>query len=266
MIPFIKEIALKSRIMIMSLTLLACVENKRSPTPTVMRKVPQSVDSLPKPSTEVPNISVIPGPNSRKICMRPTSIKQNPETFEDVVRLINALPKPVSVPCFLDTLEPPFYVNATSSVFSGQPAGDAHSPRIFLFVGRALVISVVPSGVGSTMIEFSLRLNADDSIKGELAFPVVENLSLEAPYTHILTNRKDATVCQACHFPERTAPEGFPETAFVSRWISAMEDYDVTVRAMEKINEECKINVGDHCPIIQSLFFRGKVYGRSFDP
>lgn len=240
---------------------VACVDNTDK-TKTVAVNAKKNSQSEEKKS-EAP--LSIPGPNARELCQRPASISSSPETIEDVVRLLNAMPKPVSVPCFLDTLDAPFYINATSNQFSGQPAGESHSPRIFLFVGQALVISVVPTGIGAEMIEFSYRINAEESVKGELAFPVEETLALDAPYAHVIGRVAGETACMVCHYPERQAPEEFPSNAFASRWIGAIADYDVKVETLRKLSKTCESKEGAHCPVIQALFFRGPVYAKDFD-
>ncbi|RZA24343.1 MAG: hypothetical protein EOP10_10195 [Proteobacteria bacterium] len=248
----------------LSWSLISCV--KESKTPPAQKSA--SVDL--KPEIKTPPVIVkekikTKGPNAREICTRPDSIPKSPETIADILVLINAMPKPLSVPCLIDTLDNPFYVNATDNQFSGQPAYGYENPRIFLFLGSKLIVSVVPSGPGGKVVEFGYKTSETQTIKGELEFPVTEDLGMDAPYTYILNREKDGTVCGTCHFPESRAPDGFPDTAYTSLLVKPLNGYDVQLETLQNLNKECESSAGDHCPVIQSLFVRGNVQLKSFD-
>lgn len=257
---------LSSILLSLTFTLSGCVNENQKTEATHADAKPVVVQ---KPATapvkEIPAEPTILGPNARAVCKRPASIQKNPETIEDVITLLNALPKPVTAACMIDTLDGPLQVNATSNVFSGQPANGIKNPRIFLFLGPSLIMSVVPDGMGSKVVEFGFRLGHDESVKGELEFPVTETLAADAAYTHILSRNSNGTICGSCHFSEGAAPDPFPPTAFVSRLVPAMDDYDVPVDVLQDLNAGCKTKVGDHCPLIQALFLRGKVQAKSFE-
>ncbi|RZA17484.1 MAG: hypothetical protein EOP10_22705 [Proteobacteria bacterium] len=227
-----------------------------------------TVDS--KPETKTPPVIVkekimTKGPGARELCTRPASIPKNPETIEAIVELINAMPKPLSVPCLIDTLDSPFYLDATDNQFSGQPAYGYENPRIFLFLGSKLIVSIVPSGPGGKVVEFGYKTSETQTIKGELEFPVTESLALDAPYTYILNRERDGTVCGTCHFPEARAPDGFPETAYTSLLVKPLNGYDVQLETLQNLNKACETTAGEHCPVIQSLFVRGNVQWKAFD-
>src|SRR5688572_8125053 len=66
-----------------------------------------------------------------------------PGSILEVVGQVNALPRPVTLPCFLATLPRPLEVHASQSIFSAQPAAGRRSPRMFIFSG-ALTLTIVP--------------------------------------------------------------------------------------------------------------------------
>ena len=119
----------------------AAAEPSPTETPVVVDKTPAA-----------PVVLRSKGPNSRVICVAPEGINNDPRSMPEVITLINALPKPVSVACLIDALKGPFKVNATSSFFSAQPAYSEEAPRIFLFF-EPLYISVVPAGAGGEVVD-----------------------------------------------------------------------------------------------------------------
>ena len=66
--------------------------------------------------------------------------------------LVNALPSPVTLPCFLQALARPLKMHAAVSLISAQPSVGARSPRIFLFFD-GLRVSIVPAGAGAPLLE-----------------------------------------------------------------------------------------------------------------
>ena len=111
-------------------------------------------------------------PLGRTRCVAPLGVNGSPRCTQELIELLNALPKPTSVACFLESLERPLTVYATSSQFSAQPAFSGASPRLFLKLG-SLWLSVVIDGKSSYLMEFGDRVVGDPlrSIKGELQLP-----------------------------------------------------------------------------------------------
>lgn len=179
---------------------------------------------------------------------------RSPDTIESFVKLINTLPKPVTVACVLDALEGPFRINATSNRFSGQPAFSNDYPRIFIFLGTKLILSVVPKGDGNEIIELSYRITDASSIKGEIHFPVEVELSDDHAYKSILDGNSSQTVCKICHLPESVAPAGFPSNAFVSRLVAADPYYDVSLSKLKVTESKCDSNQSDECLILKVIF------------
>lgn len=119
------------------------------------------------------------------------------KTIDDAVRLANALPKPLTVDCFVANIKKPLKVFAVDNPFSAQPSFGVNSPRIFI-ISNNLTISVVPDGAGKDFIEFSLITGQMVSVKGEFAFPITGQLESDLPYTRIL-EKPFGTACRVCH-------------------------------------------------------------------
>ena len=64
-------------------------------------------------------------------CKSPDPALTSPKTIEQAILLINSLPKPASVLCFIQALQKPLKIAGTYSNQSAQPATD--SPRFFIF-------------------------------------------------------------------------------------------------------------------------------------
>lgn len=132
----------------------------------------------------------------------PCARDARPESIEDAVVLIGDLPSPVTLACFLESLERPLGLELTSDVFSAQPAQGFRSPRIFVQSER-MSMSVVPAGLGRDLLEFGERTESELTIKAELEFPVTLPLDPRAAYDKVLNyDGSDRTGCQVCHFEE----------------------------------------------------------------
>lgn len=238
------------RILVLTLISLSCVKPKK-----------QEPAATGDQAASKPAIS---GPNARELCQRPKAVTSDPKSIEDVIELLNKMPKPVTVACFLDVLERPLYVSATANPISGQPATSAQSPRIFLMVGTTLIISVVPSGTGGGIIEFGYKTDSAHSIKGELKFPVLETLADDAAYTSILDPMSEGTFCRICHFPEVPSATGFSPHAYTSKIVPPIDAYDVPLKTLKAVNELCKTEKKDECEVIQSIFAQDEVIAKGF--
>ncbi|MBS1962196.1 MAG: hypothetical protein JST04_08270 [Bdellovibrionales bacterium] len=136
-------------------------------------------------------------------CTTPDGISGRPGTIEEVVALVNALPKPTSLGCFLDALEKPLKITATSNQLNGQPAAGARSPRMFI-INLGLILSVVPDGVGADRLEMSESAPYAQSTKAEIKFPVLTAISNSFPYASVLYGA--GTTCKSCHANETALP------------------------------------------------------------
>jgi hypothetical protein len=73
----------------------------------------------------------------------------------------------VTLPCFLQTLQRPLSLYATSSPISAQPADSERDPRIFVMM-EPLILSVVAVGETSVYLELSELTSNTRSIKAEI--------------------------------------------------------------------------------------------------
>lgn len=186
-------------------------------------------------------------------------------TIEAVVRHINALPAPVTVPCFVASLPRPFTVVATSSVTSAQPASGARSPRLFLLF-PAMTLSVVAEGHGAHLVEFGQWSALHRSIKGELELPWTQPLATDAPFTRV-RYQQGGTSCGFCHREEDPTPSA--TGAYSSSALRPVTDSLVSLAQLRAIPATACENNGDtsdKCLFWHALFDYGDVQQGAFDP
>ncbi len=202
----------------------------------------------------------IEGPNARTRCEKPKSTTLS--TVTDLVNLLNALPKPVSVACLIDVLDRPLTVAATSNFFSGQPATGPKSPRIFLYINDSLTLSVVPTGDSAKVVEFGYKTSDTTTVKGEIQFPITETVAQDVGYAPILSRDKSSSLCIGCHYPETPAPS-FGPLAFQSMIVPIDPHYEFTFDDLKRLNIDCGKEKSDECEIIQAIFFGDQVSSKS---
>ncbi len=131
----------------------------------------------------------------------------SPSTIAEAVALANGLPFPLTPQCFVEALDRPLQIEATSSRNSVQPAVGARSPRVLISSGDALVIAVTVEGHGSDLVEFGQLTSPRRSIKGELAFPLEAPVDPAAAFEQV-RNRDypNITRCFVCHDREEDVP------------------------------------------------------------
>lgn len=147
-------------------------------------------------------------PLGRARCTPPDGMTGSPQTIEDAVALVNALPKPTSVACFVESLDRPLGVYASNSIFSLQPAVSNASPRVFLKIGQ-MWVSVVIDGAGRDLIEFGETSGAVPSsssgelrsLKGELQLPLTDVVAPTAAFDRVVDGA-GGTACGLCHRQE----------------------------------------------------------------
>ncbi|KYF66485.1 hypothetical protein BE04_02685 [Sorangium cellulosum] len=193
----------------------------------------------------------------------PVPFAQNPRSIAEVVRLVNALEKPLALPCFLAHLAGPLEMTAALSPTSAQTSFDRRSPRIFVFLDP-LVLTVVPEGPGRDLLEFGERRGDARSLKGEIAFPLASELAPEAPFEHILFNEQYST-CAFCHADETRAPDVPFARAFES---VALRPPDRAVVGVDELRSEvpsCDAASDPYrCAMLHALFDRDGVIQRDF--
>ena len=185
-------------------------------------------------------------------------------SIADAVARLNALAPNADGPCFVATLPRPLAVVATLGVSSAQPAGGRSAPRLFLMLPK-LVISVVPEGEGSKVLEFGEWIGTTRTIKGELALPVTAPLPADAPFLRV-SRGTDRTTCGTCHREEERHPT-IPN-AFLSVALKPAPGTFVTVTELEELHTLCTNadDPGPRCAMIHALFDFGEITGGSFSP
>lgn len=205
------------------------------------------------------------GTVSTECVIGPESAKySDPKSISELLTLINSLPKPLELDCLLKSLKRPLYFNATSSILSVQPADGPRNPRIFIFK-EPLIISFVPNGEGSRILEFSELTSNIRSIKGELSLPVTATVDSTDPFKRII-KEGSKTTCSGCHVDERVeyfdgevpvlSSEALKPSASKDVDKSSLQ-YEVTLCAFYKDRSK-------RCRILEALFSEGEVYSKSF--
>jgi len=205
----------------------------------------------PKSAERAQAKAVVPAPTSR--CSTPSGVSGSPTTISAAVGLINALPKPVSAACFVESLNRPLALVATASPFSAQPANDSHSPRIFIRNGT-LTMVVVPGGMGRNLLEFGEATAEGSSLKGELELPIVDTLTEAAPLDRVQAGK--GTTCGTCHDDEAPAASG---AGFISEVLIPLPEFEVTVAELQRDASRCGADDNERCDLLRALFDHGDV-------
>ncbi|MDB4943278.1 MAG: hypothetical protein JWP97_2812 [Labilithrix sp.] len=185
-------------------------------------------------------------------------------SIADAVTRLNALAPHGDGACFVTTLPRPLAVMGSLNTASAQPAGGRGAPRLFFLLPK-LVITAVPEGDGSKVLEFGEWIGTTRTLKGEVAVPVVAPLAADAPFTHVLQDAS-RTRCASCHRQEErhpTIPNAFLSIAFQPALSTV-----VTLSELEELHRLCT-NAGDEgerCTMIHAVFDFGEVTQGSFTP
>ncbi len=186
-----------------------------------------------------------------------------PRSIEQVVDLINSLPKPVSVACFVESLDAPLKVFASNSVASLQLSTGPEDPRWFIF-SLPLIISVTSDGPGAELLEMGvLQPGNRRTLLGELRMPVQTEIKHALPYERI--SEAHGTTCGFfCHQNEVRDPSIAFAQAFVSKAIRAAADSEVTLESLRGVLSRCKPPSGQpaqpsaRCELLQALLVTGR--------
>jgi hypothetical protein len=201
-------------------------------------------------------------PLGRARCRAPLSVTAAPRSTAQALELLNALPKPTNVACFIESLERPLALSATSSRFSSQPALAPTSPRVFIKLGQ-LSISIAIDGGGSHLLEFGDVVVGDElrTVKGELELPLNEAVAPSAPYDRVRDGA--GTVCGFCHRDERAvdaAASKFSSTSF-----RPQSDTRVSLESLRTEAQICDWQLQpQRCELLSALFDGGSVVEAPF--
>lgn len=206
----------------------------------------------------------VQNPPGRSRCTAPAGTSSSPQTIEEAVALLNALPKPTSVACFVESLARPLHIYASDSMFSAQPAFSTRSPRVFIKTGT-LWSSIVMDGDASELIEFGhLIPGTMRSIKGEVHLPLEAPLAPTTPYERVLFG--DAgTACGLCHTNEE--PMAIPGVgmAFASTAFKPRDDTHVRISNLRLEAATCNWQREPiRCELYSALFGGGDVVEELF--
>lgn len=189
-------------------------------------------------------------------CVAPEGMG-SPATVDETVALINALPKPTTLSCFLESLDRPLAVSATESPRSAQPSTGAENPRLFITRG-SLILSVLPEGPGSDRLEFAVDVGDGLSTKGELAFPIEAEIAATEPYAQILRN--PGTSCGACHDLEQHWETVDDVPIFASEALQYPAEDHISTGYVSALSSSCDADAfPERCAMLQAVFAHGPV-------
>lgn len=194
-------------------------------------------------------------PDTRR-CIPPADVSGDPRTIDEAVLLLNALPAPVDIPCFLESLERPLKIYASTSTFSAQPAFNAENPRVFILAGD-LVMSVVSAGEGVKLLEFGEFIDDFQTIKGEVELPLEGQLAPADPYSRIRFG--SGTGCGQCHRNEHEVGTLDGETLFASLAYQPAVHHELPEDEVRAAYEACEGDDTERCRILTALFGHGPV-------
>lgn len=185
-------------------------------------------------------------------------------SIADVVTRLNSLvAKGGDGACFVATLPRPLAVVATLNTASAQPAGGLGAPRIFFMLPK-LVITAVPDGAGSKVLELGEWTGTRSTIKAEIGLPVTTPLAADAPFARILDGANDRTTCATCHAAEEPHPS--IAKAFISDALRPANE--VALADLEQLHTLCvdSGSASTRCDFIHALFDFGEVTQGAFSP
>lgn len=234
--------------------------------PVQIRPAEPSVELPREPDEVVPPVGVGgSGPDlddealgDPDACRTPNGVSGSPRTLEQAIILMNSLPRPTTLACFLQALERPLSVYMTSSSASLQPAPGARSPRAFV-INEPLVMSIVFDGPAAAALELGLRTTSTRSIKTEIIFPLTTDVNYDNFFSAV--SEGPSTKCAACHMAETiTLTPALPIDVFESDIIRPFEGSEVDVPAMQAENAGCDADAEpERCLLLSAFFDYGDV-------
>ena len=195
---------------------------------------------------------------SKSNCPMAPAALRDPQNIDQMTNMINALPKPLSLDCVIENLPKPLNVSALQSAFSAQPSESASTPRVFIIIRNNFILSVVPTGLGKNLLEMSEIINATESVKAELLFPIDTTIALTTPYERIRA-ASGGSNCNFCHKGERTITTGYPATAFASELLRPDNTKFVSSAQSRQAALSCN-QVADpyRCALMKAIFIDGQ--------
>jgi hypothetical protein len=221
------------------------------PEPPPEEVIPPVVEETPVEPT--------PEPEAGSGCTPARGVSGTPQTISEALVLLNTLPQPTTLACFLEALDRPLTLYMTRSNGSLQPSPGARSPRTFILRGD-LEMSVVLDGLASNTLEFGFRREPGRSIKAEVLFPLTSAVSETSLFDRVQTTPR-TTQCGACHVEEGHFDyPGFPLGVFESDVIAPFPFEEVSVESMRTEAATCDASAEPYrCGLLSALFDHGDV-------
>jgi hypothetical protein len=214
------------------------------------------------PPVVVPTPSVTP-PGSQTStgtgCKPALGVSGSPETISQAIILMNTLPRPTTLACFLEALDRPLTLYMTKSDDSLQPSPGARSPRTFILRGD-MEMSVVLDGSARDTLEFGYRYAPGRTIKAEVAFPLTRDVNERSLFDRVQVTPR-TTKCGACHVGEDHEDfPGFPLGVFASDVLEPFEMDAVTIESIQAEHASCDAASEEYrCGLLSALFDHGDV-------
>jgi len=219
---------------------------------------PDVAPAVPTPTeVEVPD-EVPDEPSTASGCSTPNGVNGRPTTLQEAVILMNTLPRPTTLACFLEALERPLQIWATRSKDSLQPAPGPESPRTFI-VNAPLVMSIVFGGPASVTLELGYRSAPRRSIKTEIAFPLTRDVTFDNFFDGALNG--SVTKCSACHTSEtKTFNPELNIDVYESDIYEPLNVYAVDLETLRTARGSCDAAAEPaRCALLGALFDHGDV-------
>lgn len=182
-----------------------------------------------------------------------------PATIAEVMERIDALPAPTTLPCIVASLPRPLALEATSDVFSAQPAVGERSPRMFVQY-PGLTLTIAPEGPGAAVLEFGEAAADGLTIKAEIALPLDGPVEPMAPYDRVAEVDGTGTTCGVCHSGEVEVEPG----VFASIPFRPHPELLVPVSRVRAEAEACGEATDDRCALLRAVFEHGEVFHAPF--
>ncbi len=201
------------------------------------------------------------GPTDTRTCIAPEGMG-SPRDVDETLALLQALPEGADPACFVESLDRPLTVVATSSVVSAQPASGVSRPRLFL-MGDTMTLSVVPEGDGAHLLEFGLWLDPTTSLKAEFALPLAEGITVQDAFDRVQFD-ETRTGCGFCHLNEvvHETVDGVPR--YASDALRPLPDTLVALEEVQAARDACADD-DTTCALLRALLDHGAVQQGAFD-
>jgi len=228
------------------------------PPPDEVMPPPTETDTDPPPSEGLVT-PPDPDPSADTGCKPALGVSGSPETISQAIILMNTLPRPTTLQCFLEALDRPLTLFMTQSDDSLQPSPGARSPRTFILRGD-MEMSIVLDGSARDTLEFGYRYAPGRTIKAEVAFPLTRDVNERSLFDRVQVTPR-TTKCGACHVGEDHEEfPGFPAGVFASDVLEPFAMDTVTIDSVKAEADACdEASEPYRCGLLSGLFDHGEV-------